>query len=136
MTAIELMYEIFVARNTFDAYLIISADAASVTTSGAGTSRYRSDTRTATAVSSQPMTMRVGSRKSRTAVPSRRNSGFDATPTSCAAPLSLSQRAIRLAVPTGTVDLVTTTASGASTGPISRTTASTADRSASPDSRG
>ena len=37
--AIALMNEIFVARNAFDAYLIISADAGSVTRIGAWTSR-------------------------------------------------------------------------------------------------
>ena len=45
--AIALMNEIFVARNAFDAYLIISADAGSVTSTGACTPRYSSDTRTA-----------------------------------------------------------------------------------------
>ena len=37
--AIALMNEILVARNAFDAYLIISADAGSVTRIGAFTSR-------------------------------------------------------------------------------------------------
>src|SRR3954463_666003 len=130
--AMALMYEILVARNAFDAYLIISADAGSVTRIGACTSRYRSDTRTATAVSSQPITTRAGSRKSRTAVPSRRNSGFDATPTSLVAPAWLRWRATNCVDPTGIVDLFTTTVPARSTGAISWTTASTADRSAAP----
>ena len=51
------------------------------------------DTRTADSGSSQPITMRSGLRKSRTAWPSRRNSGFDATVTSsCGAPASESTR--------------------------------------------
>ena len=37
--AIALMNETFVARNAFDAYLIISADAGSVTSTGACTPR-------------------------------------------------------------------------------------------------
>ena len=37
--AMALMYEILVARNAFEAYLIISADAGSVTRMGACTSR-------------------------------------------------------------------------------------------------
>src|SRR5262245_17774606 len=132
--AIALMNEIFVARYAFDACLIISADAASVTTIGAGTPRYSSETRTATVASSQPMTMRCGWRKSRTAVPSRRNSGFDATRASCDTPDSASQRATRRVVPTGTVLLLTTTASGCRSGAISRATASIAARSAPPSS--
>ena len=84
------------ARNAFDAYLIISADAGSVTRIGAWISRYTADTRTATSVSSQPMTTRCGARVSRTACPSRRNSGFDATPTSVTAPADLSTRADRV----------------------------------------
>src|SRR5664279_87432 len=80
--AIALMNEILVARNALDAYLIISADAGSVTRIGALRFLYRSDTRTATEASVQPITTRFGSRKSRIEEPSRRNSGFDATSTS------------------------------------------------------
>ena len=65
--AIALMNEIFVARNAFDAYLIISADAGSVTSIGASTVAYSALTRTALSGSSHPMTMRFGLRKSWTA---------------------------------------------------------------------
>ena len=130
--AIAFTKEIFVARNAFDAYLIISADAGSVTSTGAWISRYTADTRTATSVSSQPMTTRCGASVSRTACPSRRNSGFDATPTSVTAPADLSARATASVEPTGIVDLLTTTVPGRSTGAISRATPSTTDRSAAP----
>ena len=43
-----------------------------------------------------------------------------------------SSSAVRAAVPTGTVDLLTTTLPGGSSGRISSTTASTTDRSATP----
>ena len=76
--------------------MIISADAGSVTRTGAWMSRYSSDTRTATAVSSHPITTRCGARVSRTACPSRRNSGLDATPTSVTVPADLSARGNRV----------------------------------------
>ena len=123
------------ARNAFDAYLIISADAGSVTRIGALRLRYRSETRTATDASVQPMTTRFGSRKSRTEVPSRRNSGFDATITSSGgAPASASTRWTMRVEPTGIVDLLITTVPGRSTGAISRATVSTNERSAEPSS--
>ena len=119
--AIALMNEIFVARNAFDAYLIISADAGSVTSIGASTVAYSALTRTVLSGSSHPMTMRFGLRKSCTAWPSRRNSGFDATETpSVGAPDSDSTRCTKRVEPTGTVDLLITTAPGRSTGAISR----------------
>ena len=69
------------------------------------------------------MTMRSGCRKSWTAWPSRRNSGFDATVTcSRGVPASASTRCTNRVEPTGTVDLLTTIAFGASTGAISRAT--------------
>src|SRR5918994_5919254 len=79
------------------------------------------------------MTTRLGSRKSRTAVPSRRNSGFDATPMDPAGtPASASNRSTSAAVPTGTVDLLMTTDPGRRIGAISRTAASRMERSAAP----
>src|SRR3712207_3922751 len=72
----------FVARNAFDAYLIVSADAGSVTTSGARSDSNSVATRMAAAWSSLPITMRSGFRQSWTAEPSRRNSGFETTNTS------------------------------------------------------
>ncbi len=133
--AIAFMNEILVARKALDAYLIISADAGSVTSIGALIERYSSLTRTATAGSSQPMTTRLGSRKSRTEVPSRRNSGFEATPTcSIAAPASARMRCTSRVEPTGIVDLLMTTVPACSTGAISRATSSTNERSAEPSS--
>ncbi len=79
--AIALMNDTLVARNAFDAYLIISADAGSVTSTGACRPRYSSETRTAASGDVHPITIRSGARKSCTAWPSRRNSGFDATVT-------------------------------------------------------
>ncbi len=77
--------------------------------------------------------MRSGLRKSRTACPSRRNSGFDATVTpSARAPASDRTRCTKRVEPTGTVDLLTTTVFGARTGAISRATFSTKVRSAAP----
>ena len=118
--ATALMNEIFVARNTFDAYLIISADAESVTRIGACRLRYSSDTRTATAASLQPMTTRSGGGSrgprclrggTRGSTPRRRPAGT---------PASLSSRSTSAVEPTGTVDLLTTTEPGRSTGAISR----------------
>src|SRR3954452_20448921 len=133
--AIALTNEILVARNAFDAYLIISAEAGSVTRIGACRLRYRSETRTATDASVQPITTRFGSRKSRTDVPSRRNSGVDATSTSSGgAPASASTRRTMRVEPTGIVDLLITTVPGRRTGAISRATVSTNERSAEPSS--
>jgi hypothetical protein len=64
--------------------------------------------------------MRSGLRKSWTAEPSRRNSGFDTTTTSSRP----STRSTTRVDPTGTVDLLTTTASAGSTGPTWRAAAS------------
>ena len=60
------------------AYLIVSADAGSVTITCADPVVQRGH-RDAAARSSAPTTTRSGCRKSSTAVPSRRNSGFDTT---------------------------------------------------------
>ena len=98
------------------AYLIVSADAGSVTTTGDAMPRYSEATSAAAAWSSLPTTMRSGWRKSCTADPSRRNSGFDTTRTSGRP----STRSTTLVEPTGTVDLFTTMASGGSAGAIWR----------------
>ena len=76
------------------------------------------------------MTMRSGCKKSFTADPSRRNSGFDTTATSG----RLSTRSTTFVEPTGTVDLLTTIASLGSTSAMSRAAASMYDRSAPPSS--
>src|SRR4051794_27454245 len=118
--AMALANDTFVARNALDAYLINSADAGSVTINGAAMPRYSDTTRTAALWSLVPMTMRSGCRKSCTAEPSRRNSGFDTTNTS----LRPSARSTTPVDPTGTVDLLTTTVSGVRTGPTSAAAAS------------
>ena len=103
-----------VARKALDAYLIVSADAGSVTITGALSAENRAATRPAAAWSSAPITMRSGLRKSCTAEPSRRNSGFDTTRTSSRRSACSTTRVD----PTGTVDLLTTIDSLGSTGPI------------------
>ena len=74
----------------------------------------------AAAWSSLPMTTRSGLRKSAMAEPSRRNSGLDTTGMSLRSSACSTSRV----EPTGTVDLLTTTVSGASSGEISRAAAS------------
>ena len=108
---------IFVARNALLAYLISSAVATFVTTNGTSirfSGLYRSRRIAIACGSSAPITTRSGRRKSSTALPSRRNSGLDATEHStlsrpAAAADSLMMRRTRSAVFTGTVLLVTTT---------------------------
>ncbi len=108
------------ARKALLAYLMVSADAGSVTMSGAATPMYRAATRMAADWSSLPMTTRSGCRKSLTAEPSRRNSGLDTTKTS----LRPSASSTRRVEPTGTVDLLTTIEPAASSGAISAAAAS------------
>ena len=108
---------IFVARNALLAYLISSAVATLVMTNGTSIrfrGLYRSRRIAIASGSSAPITTRSGCRKSSTALPSRRNSGFDATeqrmpclPFEAAA--STIARCTRPAVFTGTVLFVTTT---------------------------
>jgi len=57
--------------------------------------------------------------KSEIAAPSRRNSGFDATSNCAAGATARMRRSTSRPVPTGTVDLVTTTAYPLSARPIS-----------------
>ncbi|MEY3575055.1 MAG: hypothetical protein RLZZ88_198 [Actinomycetota bacterium] len=119
-----------VARKAFAACLVSSAVMMSVTMTGAPKTAYNSASRRRTADSVAPMRIRSGLKKSRTALPSRRNSGFDATCTSCREMMSAS----RAAVPAGTVERVTTMVPGFSTGAAVSTTDSTNDRSAAPSS--
>ena len=84
--------------------------------------------------SSQPITTRSGRRKSLTASPSLRNSGFDTTWTRWRA--SRTSRRTRAFVPTGTVLLRTRTTSRAACSATVCATASTAARSAPPSARG
>src|SRR5437762_816824 len=104
--ATALTNDSLVAKNALLAYLIVSAVAASVIMIGARTPRYNDATLVAADWSSAPMTTRSGFMKSATAEPSRRNSGFDTTPMSERARACSTSRV----EPTGTVDLLTTTA--------------------------
>ncbi len=88
--------------------MIVSEVVASVTMSGAAVDEKSSPTLAAAPGSSAPTTMRSGFRLSRTAVPSRRNSGLETTLTS-GRPMTCSTT---VAEPTGTVDLLTTMVPG------------------------
>ena len=113
-SAIALTKEILVARKAFAATFTSSAVAKSVTTSGTPASiigAKKSRSCFSARPSSTPMTMRSGCWVSLTAKPSRRNSGFQASSASAPAGASSAIRAAtRPAVPTGTVDLPTTSA--------------------------
>ena len=113
-SASVLTYDSFTARKPLLAYFTSSALVLSVSTVGALSDAYSSATSCAARSSRAPTTIRWGLRKSSTAWPSRRNSGFDTTP------------GYRAAVPTGTVDFSTTP------GGAVLSTSSTADRSAAP----
>jgi hypothetical protein len=68
---------ILVARKAFAASLIISADATSTRRTGASIFSCKAAARSPSCGSNAPMTMRSGFMKSRTAVPSARNSGLE-----------------------------------------------------------
>jgi hypothetical protein len=76
-----LANETRIARKALDPYLASSAVLGSVITTGADVKVMRSLRRSAAARSSQPMRIRDGSRKSWSARPSWRNSGFATTGT-------------------------------------------------------
>ena len=103
----------FIARKELAAYLISSAVSMAVNRIGASirySGRYsRRSTSRARSVSA-PITTRSGRMKSPMALPSRRNSGLEATSNSRSGRASRMISAIRRPVPTGTVDLVTITA--------------------------
>ena len=90
--------------------------------------------------SSAPRTTRSGFMKSSTAAPSFRNSGFDATANGMSALRAASSSAMaartRSAVPTGTVDLSTTTFQSVMRRPMLRAACSTYCMSALPSSSG
>ena len=77
--------------------MIVSAVVVSVTMSGARVPLKSAPTLAATRLSSAPTTIRSGCRLSETAVPSRRNSGFETTATSWRSVTRSTSRA----VPTG-----------------------------------
>ena len=112
-SAISLMKVILVARKALAAYLIssdvrrsVNSDRRLVEDRAAG--RSRSSPR-APASSSVPTTIRSGRLKSSIAAPSRRNSGFETTAKSASGRSRRMIRSTSSPVPTGTVDLVTTT---------------------------
>ena len=134
---------ILVASMALAAYLVSSAERTSITTkrswlrlNGAYSRRI---TATASALSA-PTTIRSGRMQSATASPSLRNSGLDTTSNPTCASRAASSAAIaartRSAVPTGTVDLSTTTSGCCRCRPMVRATASTYCRSALPSSSG
>ena len=118
--AMALVNESLVARKALEAYFTVSADAGSVISTGARVPEYSSATRSAAARSSEPITTRSGCRKSSMAWPSRKNSGFEATPMSERPTI----RSTSAALPVGTVDLLTTIVPGRRQGPISPAAAS------------
>ena len=71
------MKETRVIRNAFAASLIISAELTSARTMGASIPAWSASTASPSAASNAPITTRSGSMKSRTAVPSAVNSGFE-----------------------------------------------------------
>ena len=132
------MNEMRVASIAFAAYFVISADAMSmkitgfpVRTNGAYSSAITLRARSL----STPRTTRSGLRKSSTAAPSFRNSGFDTTWNGKRASCATAARTLS-AVPTGTVLFVTTTISRDMCRPIVSATPSTCERSADPSSSG
>ncbi len=129
--AISLMNEIRVIKAALAASLIISPEATSQRTIGASMPTCSASTASPSSSRNEPITMRSGCMKSRTAVPSAVNSGLDAYPT-CCSPRSSRRWRTFSPVPTGTVLFITTTA-GRSTCGSSSTTVQTAERSASPE---
>ena len=100
---------------------MVSAVVGSVMTMAAPVEPKSSATAVAARTSVDPTTMRSGWRLSVTAVPSRRNSGFETTAIS-ERPMV---RSTRFTVPTGTVDLLITMVPGSRNGPISAAADST-----------
>ena len=118
MVAISLMKEILVANMQLAAYLVISALRTPITMSFSlvrAKGEYSSRMMEAARSESVPRTTRSGFMKSEMASPSLRNSGLDTTSTfrsrPRAASSSLMMPRTMSAVPTGTVDLSTTTSS-------------------------
>jgi hypothetical protein len=76
--AISLMKLIRVIRNAFAASLVISAEATSARNVVVSSGSYSDSTVAASASVNAPTTTRSGRMKSSTALPSERNSGFEA----------------------------------------------------------
>ena len=108
-SAIALIKEIFVARNELAATLTSSAVGRSARIQGVPSAiidSYTSFKITSARSLATPTTKRLGVKVSSTAKPSRKNSGFQAK-SACGAFLANCSRR-DCAVPTGTVDLPTT----------------------------
>ena len=143
MLAISFMKLILVASIALAAYLVSSAERTSIATMRSWlrlNGAYSRFSLSMAAALSAPITIRSGRMQSSTAAPSFRNSGFDTTSKAMSAPRSASTPAMAArtlsAVPTGTVDLSTTTAGACRCWPMVRATASTYFRSALPSSSG
>ncbi len=122
------MKVIFIARKALEAYLISSLVRRSVIISGVSirfSGRYISVITARARSSSRPTTTRSGRLKSSIAAPSRRNSGLETTATSASGRSARMIASISSPVPTGTVDLVTTTVKPLSWPAISRVAACT-----------
>ena len=132
MFAISFMKLILVASIALAAYLVSSAERTSIATMRSWLRLNGAYRRLSCSIADAllaPMTMRSGRMQSLTASPSFRNSGLEATSNAISAPRAASSAAIAArtlsAVPTGTVDLLTTTAARARCWPMVRATAST-----------
>ena len=103
----------FIARKELAAYLVSSAVSSAVNRIGASikySGRYSRRSTSRAFSLCVPITMRSGRMKSPMALPSRRNSGLDATSNSPSGRTSRMISSKRRPVPTGTVLLVTITA--------------------------
>ena len=125
--ASSLAKEILSARNELLPYLIISALVQSVLTIGTPGAPITCATRAIASVSSPPTTCRAASCMSRSADPSRRNSGHETTGSRNGGPPSCS--CTMRAVPGGTVLFTTTTVPGLAWARSPVTTEATALRS-------
>lgn len=106
------MKEIFNAKKSLEAYLIISALFLLETKTGASKSLYTSCINSPAVEDSTPKTTLAGYKVSLTAVPCAKNSGFEAIYTfTLLARFDLIRSSTLLLVPIGTVDLITTTQS-------------------------
>ncbi len=143
MLAISFMNEILVASMALAAYLVSSAERTSISTTRSWLRLNGAYRRRISATDSElaaPITIRSGRMQSATASPSLRNSGLETTSKAISSPRSASAWAMAArtlsAVPTGTVDLFTTTVGTRMCRPMVRATANTYCRSALPSSSG
>ncbi len=121
-----------VERNAFAASFTSSDDETSVRTTSVSMPVCSSTTRSPSAASNAPTRSGPACRKSATALPSARNSGFATYPT-FVRPRASRRSRTRMPVPTGTVLFITTSGRPGIVAGSSSTTAQTAERSASPE---